>query len=259
LPAEPRATVVTGIVRSTGGLTGWPKAGDGPSLVLILTPWLRGDQTKLLDDLLRVQIPVAKVEIDCAAQAFGSGATVQLELEELEGPARGRWSGRGRLPVCRVEPNSALEAFRQLIERPTTIEDPRLGRLTLKPERTNRSATTFNLGLFAGSLRSLTSAAASTPLNFIRTPLNFIRTPLNFIRTPLNFIRMPLNFIRTPLNFIRMPLNFKATKMKFNGARMRMNNGAFNRGRRGPCRERPRMNGVDARPPLTRSGSASMA
>ncbi len=71
--------------------------------------------------------------MDRAIQAFGSGSTVQLDLEKLEGPSRGQWLGRGRLPVCRVEPNFALEAFRQRIERPTTIEDPRLGRLTLTP------------------------------------------------------------------------------------------------------------------------------
>ncbi len=45
----------------------------------------------------------------------------------------GRWAGLGRLPLRRVELSTALESFRQSIERPATLEDPKLGRLTLRP------------------------------------------------------------------------------------------------------------------------------
>jgi hypothetical protein len=124
---------VTGIVRLVGGHTGFPKAGDGPTLVLLLTPWLRAGDAKPVDRTLRIEIPVPEPEVARAMKTLESGSTVEVELERLDGPTAGRWAGLGRLPLRRVEASAALETFRQSIERPATLEDPRLGRLTLKP------------------------------------------------------------------------------------------------------------------------------
>ena len=127
------AVVVTGIVQSVGRQTkGWPKAGDGPTLVLLLTPWLRTDEEKPNDRPLRVEIPVAEPELARTRKRLTSGATVQIDLERLEGPTKGRWLGLGRLPVRSVTVNAALETLRQSIERPIVIDDPNLGRLTLE-------------------------------------------------------------------------------------------------------------------------------
>jgi hypothetical protein len=130
---EKPAIVVTGRVRSVGGLNGWPKASDGSTLVLLLTPWMRGDQPKPLDCLLRIVIPVPEPEVARMMKTFESGSTVELALAQLDGPKGGRCSGRGRLPVRRVEPSPTLEAFRRVIDRPAALEDPKLGRLTLEP------------------------------------------------------------------------------------------------------------------------------
>jgi hypothetical protein len=127
------ADVVTGIVRSVGGHTGWPKASRDPTLVLLLAPWVRADEAKPNDRPLRIEIPVAKSELAEASKRLTSGATVQINLERLEGPANGRWLGLGRLPVRSVTVNAALETLRQSIERPVTVDDPNLGRLTLEP------------------------------------------------------------------------------------------------------------------------------
>jgi hypothetical protein len=125
---------VTGVVRQVGGLTGFPNAGDGPTLILLLTPWLRAGDRKPIDRTLRIEIPAPEPEVARAMKTFESGSTVELELERLEeGPTAGRWAGVGRLPLRRVEPNPTLETFRQSIERPAMIADPKLGQLTLKP------------------------------------------------------------------------------------------------------------------------------
>jgi hypothetical protein len=125
--------VITGIVRSVGGFRGGPKAGNGSTLVLLLAPWMGSDGAKALDRPLRVEIPSARPEIGRAMKLLATGTTVQIELERLEGPTRGRWLGLGRLPVRSVTVNAALETLRKAIERPVAIEDPNLGRLTLEP------------------------------------------------------------------------------------------------------------------------------
>jgi hypothetical protein len=133
-PRGKQADRVTGVVRSVGGHTGFPNAGDGPTLVLLLTPWQRAGDAKPLDRPLRVEIPMPEPEIARAMKkTLESGSTVELELDRLDGPTAGRWAGLGRHPLRRVKANAVLETFRQLIERPATLEDPKLGRLTLEP------------------------------------------------------------------------------------------------------------------------------
>jgi hypothetical protein len=129
-PKATQAALVTGIVQSAGGFS---QAGAGSTLVLLLMPWLRTDDRKPLDRPLRVEAPVAEAEIARAMKTFEKGSTVQLEVERLEGPTGGRWSGLGRLPVHSVEAAPALETLRQSVERPGAIEDPRLGQLILTP------------------------------------------------------------------------------------------------------------------------------
>jgi hypothetical protein len=123
------AEVVTGIVQLVGGHTG---KGKGATLVLLLTPWLRADEAKPSDRPLRVEIQVATPEIARTRKWLTSGATVQIDLERLEGPTKGRWLAFGRLPVRSVAAVAALETLRQSIERPIVIDDPNLGRLTLE-------------------------------------------------------------------------------------------------------------------------------